>query len=240
MSRLRETKKRIVDAVASERWIEELQAAMEDYAPGQLVGPLFSLLLHGGETKWRAVAGLGMVVPRWAEQDLNDGRKILRRIMWNLNEESASVPWGQPETMGEILAHQPTLAKEFHKILISYAWETGRNDNYLDHDPLRRGAFWGVGRLCEARPELMALTAIPALLDGLRDPDAPCRGLAAWCFCLLGGHLSAEHKPKAIAGLRELTGEDAPVELFRDNRLIEVGVGELAREALESLGASNA
>jgi len=232
-SRLRQTKKRVLEAIQAEDWLDRLED-LQDIPPGQKVGPLFSFLLYPGEIRWRAIAALGRVVARWAAGDMNDGRKIIRRIMWNLNEESASVAWGQPEAMGEILASEPTLAREFYRILVSYAWNTGKSDNYLDHDLLRRGAYWGIGRLCEARPDLMAEAAGKALVQGLADPDAHCRGLSALALCLLG-RLPEAQKLEAAEGLKKLLQDSTHLEFYRNQRFYQATVEELAREALESL-----
>jgi hypothetical protein len=108
--------------------------------------------------------------------------------MWSLNEESGNLGWGIPEAMGEILAASPRLAGEYARIFLSYGYETGKDDNFLDHAPLRRGVYWGIGRLAQKNPAA-ALPALPHLAAALGDSDALVRLTAAWAVGQLAEHL---------------------------------------------------
>ena len=91
------------------------------FSPRQVINPLLSFLYSGDdEIRWRAVSGLGSVVSKFADKDMEGARLILRRLMWNLNDESGGIGWGSPEAMGEILACHEGLADEYARILISY------------------------------------------------------------------------------------------------------------------------
>ena len=116
------------------------------------INPLFSFLCSLDELlKWRAVTAMGEVVNRLAGVEMESARVIMRRYMWQLNDESGGIGWGCPEAMGEIMARNENLAGEFWCILISYIRPDG---NFLEHAGLQRGALWGVGRLAHARPHL--------------------------------------------------------------------------------------
>ncbi|WP_340147891.1 DVU0298 family protein, partial [Desulfosarcina cetonica] len=121
--------------------------------PGrQAVNPLFAFLYAGEETlRWRAVSAMGRVVAGMADHDLESARVVMRRFMWNLNDESGGIGWGSPEAMGEITAVHAGLAGEYGRILLSYIDPDG---NFLEHERLQRGALWGVGRLAHARPDI--------------------------------------------------------------------------------------
>ncbi len=242
-------KPRIAAMLAAPDWERRL-VDLEDTPAKQCVGPLLSLLLRGGETTWRAVTALGVTVARLADMSLEQGREVMRQLMWYLNEESGGVGWGVPEVMGEILARHEGLAREYHSILVSYITDTGRHGNYLDHAPLRRGAFWGVARLAQVRPDLVA-SAAPALRAALStavfppapscpssqasaalpestDPAIP--GLAAWALGLIQAADAADD-------LASLAQDPTPCELFRDGALQSLTVGALAREALARIQA---
>lgn len=119
----------------------------------QVINPLFSFLYNSDEQiKWRAVTAMGAVVANLADKDMEEARVIMRRLMWNLNDESGGIGWGSPEAMGEILACHEGLAKEYVNILISYTMEDG---NYLENEILQRGLLWGIGRLSQVRPHLV-------------------------------------------------------------------------------------
>ena len=120
----------------------------------RVVNPLFSYIQSCDERiKTRAVAAMGKVVAALADQEMEAARIVMRRLMWSLNDESGGIGWGAPEAMGEIMAEHEGLAREFHKILISYVDSEG---NYLEYAPLRQGAVLGLKRLFKAQPRLMA------------------------------------------------------------------------------------
>ena len=116
----------------------------------QVVNPLFSFLYSLDDTiKWRAVSAMGAVIARLAEEELESARIVMRRFIWNLNDESGGIGWGSPEAMGETMALSKTLADEYAAILVSYIRPDG---NYLEHEDLQSGVLWGIGRLAHARP----------------------------------------------------------------------------------------
>jgi hypothetical protein len=117
------------------------------------INPLFSFLCSLDELlKWRAVTAMGEIVDRLANADMESARVIMRRYMWQLNDESGGIGWGCPEAMGEVMARNENLAQEFWCILISYIQPDG---NFIEHEVLQRGALWGIGRLAHARPQLL-------------------------------------------------------------------------------------
>jgi len=191
----------------------------------QVINPLFSFLYNNDEQiRWRTVSAMGAVVANLADKDMEEARVIMRRLMWNLNDESGGIGWGSPEAMGEILARHEGLAKEYAKILMSYAMEEG---NYLEHEILQRGLLWGIGRLSQVRPELVKDVAT-YLIPYLKSPDDTVRGLAAWTL----GLLRAE---EARPDLEQLTKDEAEVQMYMDRKLTKRRVKKLVHEALERL-----
>ncbi len=95
---------------------------------------------------------MGMVVSNLADHDIESARVVMRRLMWNLNDESGGIGWGSPEAMGEIMARHSRLAQEFASILVSYI---NPDKNYIEHEILQRGVLWGIGRLAYERPEFV-------------------------------------------------------------------------------------
>jgi hypothetical protein len=127
--------------------------------------------------------------------------------------------------MGEILAAHRGLAREYTHMLLSYAREDG---NYLDHEGLQRGLLWGIGRLCETRPELVRGTE-GILLPYLESQNEGVRGLAARLMGLL-------QVKEAVPRLRQLTHDDSSLFLMVGNHLTSGRVKDLAEEALKSIG----
>ena len=186
------------------------------------ISPLFSFLCSTDErVKWKAVTALGKVVSDLAASDPESARVVMRRFIWNLNDESGGIGWGCPESMAEVMARNEGLAREYGCILISYIQP---QCNYLEHEILQRGVLWGVGRLAHSHPRLTRAIGeylIPYMASG----DPILRGLAAWAA---GPSKSVETIPR----LKELADDPSELALYRDAKFDDCSVGELAREAL--------
>ena len=102
---------------------------------------------------------------------------MMRRLMWTLNDESGGIGWGSPEAMGEAMARNATLTREYAAIFASYLNPEG---NYLEHAILQRGVLWGAARLARRRGAAAARTA-PFLAAFMDSNDPVHRGLAARC-----------------------------------------------------------
>jgi hypothetical protein len=160
---------------------------------------------------------------------MEKARTIMRTLMWYMNEESGNLGWGIPLFMAEAMVNSERIAKEFHKILVSYIFcDEDCDGNFLDHPELRRDVYWGLARLAETRPELVA-HGERFLLVGLEDPDAYNRAYAARVL----GLIKAEG---ARAGLEALQNDPAEIRTYLHRELIDTTVGGLAEEALGELG----
>ncbi|MGD2185380.1 MAG: HEAT repeat domain-containing protein [Desulfobacterales bacterium] len=186
------------------------------------INPLFSFLCSLDELlKWRAVMAMGEVVDRLAHKDMESARVIMRRYMWQLNDESGGIGWGCPEAMGEIMARNENLAREFWCILISYMQPDG---NYLEHEVLQRGVLWGVGRLAHARPKLLK-DSVNYLHPYMQTKDPYLRGLAAWASRPL-----CNKNTESL--LKALKKDDAKIKIFINGHLKKCTVGELAAKSM--------
>jgi hypothetical protein len=174
-------KSRVVEIISGNDFNERI-SEIHKFPGRQVVNSLFSLLYNSDELiKWRAVILMGEVVSAIASSDIESARVVMRRLMWNLNDESGGIGWGSPEAMGEIIARSKKLGDEYARILISYINENG---NYLENEILRRGAVWGIGRIAGVRPELVR-DSIPFLIPCISSKDATLRGLVAWAICAI-------------------------------------------------------
>ncbi|MEE4114516.1 MAG: HEAT repeat domain-containing protein [Desulfobacteraceae bacterium] len=217
----RERKARIGQLLGQDDFASALETIRQ--MPGrQAVNPLFSFLYSGEEKiRWRAVTAMGVVVGHLADTAMESARVVMRRFMWNLNDESGGIGWGSPEAMGEITAGHAGLADEFARILISYIDPRG---NFLEHESLQRGSLWGVGRLAHARP-LLAKPAAP-FLTAFFDSSDPClRGTAIWA----AGPLFDGTMRRLI---KARLSDEAPLRLYRQMRMTYTTVAELAGAAL--------
>ena len=191
------------------------------FSARQVVNPLFSFLYNSDELiKWRAVTAMGVVVSNLADHDMESARVVMRRFIWNLNDESGGIGWGSPEAMGEIMARHEGLAKEYHKLLLSYIMPEG---NYIEHEVLQRGVLWGIGRLAHARPNLVK-DFTHLLCPYMESPDPALRGLAAWTAGLFDCETT-------IRLLKRLETDQATLKSYLDGTLEELTVAQLVMKS---------
>ena len=214
--------KKIIEALLIEdAFLDNIHHIIE-LGERRVVNPLFSFLYHEKEIlKWRSVTAMGIVVDHLAGHNPESARVIMRRFMWNLNDESGGIGWGSPEAMGEIMARNEVLATEYCRMLISYINQDG---NFLEHEMIQRGALWGFGRLAHARPHLVKDGAV-YLNPFMTSPDALKRGLAAWAA---GPLKEAVTRPF----LERLLGDNAEVEMYLDGQMRRFAIAQLAKDAM--------
>ena len=189
----------------------------------QVVNPLFSYLYSLDEQiKWRAVSVMGAVIAGAAEENMESARIVMRRFIWNLNDESGGIGWGSPESMGEATALNRALADQYASILLSYINPDG---NYLEHEDLQPGVLWGIGRLAHARPG-HARDALPFLQPYLESDRPVLRGTAAW----IAGALPFD---RTISFLNPLKNDTAHFKLYQEGVLEEVRICDLVAKLVK-------
>ena len=192
----------------------------------RVINTLCSFLYHKNPAiKWNAVTAIGSAVSSLAETDIESARNIIRRLMWNLNDESGGIGWGSVEAMGEILAKNKKLAREYCPLLLSYARKDG---NFQEHVLMQRGVLWGIGRFCQAYPAMLGDTAIKHIMPFLESDDAHVRGLSAW---VIGYLKAAESKQK----LEQLKRDDTIIQIYYKEKYIDIRVKDLVQEALDRI-----
>ena len=219
---IRNLKKRIDKILESPEFTEELDNLLE-FPGNQLINSLLSFLYDKDPViRWNAVVALGSAVSNMAGEDIESARIVIRRLMWNLNDESGGIGWGSVEAMGEILAGNDALAQEYSRILLSYARKDG---NFQEHELMQRGVMWGIGRLSQVKPDLLKESAPRHILPYLESRDAVVRGLAAW----ISGLLEIE---EAKSRLKEMEKDETEIQVFIDHKLIKRRVSDMAKKAL--------
>lgn len=223
-SGLRKLKKKIIELLINNDFKKSLVKILELPAR-QVVNPLFSILYNTDEVlKWKAVTAMGAVVSNLAGHDMESARIVMRRLIWNLNDESGGIGWGSPEAMGEIMACHEKLAEEYSSILISYIREGG---TFIENEELQKGVLWGIGRLSHARP-LLVKDAVPPLLPFMESQHSTSRGLAAWATAALGDK-------SVMPALKRLTKDNTIIRIFVERHLVSCTVSELALEAMSCI-----
>ncbi len=219
-------KQEIFDLLKSSDFNRRLNSLKEFPFP-KILNHLFAALCsEDEEIKWPAVTAMGFLVADLAGRDLDGARNILRRMMWSLNEESGGIGWGLPEAIGEILARNDGLAREYAPFLVSYLRPGG---NFLDFEPLLQGALWAVARLAESHPQILqSLDAHSRLLPFLNSPNASARGYAILALGRIG-------KKESLQALEAFLQDETEIPLYENQEFRRVRISQLARKALSAV-----
>jgi len=165
---------------------------------------------------WRAMEAVGLIAQRRPQAIA----RVIPRLLWSLNEDSASFGWGAAALLGEIGRCNYALVADIIEML----------HQFLEDDFSREGMLWGLGRLSQTQPQ-MVQAAAPRIQACLADANPQVRAYAAWCLGIL-------HYAPAAAPLAKLTGDGAAVVLYDNGSLATTTVGQIAREALQKLPRS--
>lgn len=218
--------RKLLSVLNSADWEQKWTALQTLVSAKRLVSPLFSALFSTQENiHWRAVTCIGDTVCILADQSLESARVVMRRFMWSLNDESGGIGWGAPESMGEIMARHFVLAEEYGNILMSYIVPSDGPDNYLEYAPLRQGAYWGIARLAQAKPECVHphQPDLEQALLGETDPKT------LLFICLALTYLEGL-SPQARSQVRNLTSREDHVRIYwnKDFSVVQLGAQALA------------
>ncbi len=229
----RKIKKQVLALLAGPD-LDYILTELERLPVKDVVNALFFGICRSEElVRWHAISAMGIMVSRLADDDMEEGRLIMRRLLWSLNDESGGIGWGAPESMAEIMSLHDGLAREYVHMLLSYMREDGdeiwQDGNFLEHETLQQGLLWGAGRLALSRRQLVLEKGmendLPPYLD---SGDGTVRGLAVRAIGLLG-------IPVRMDRIEALCSDEHFLRLYEDGRLQTVSVGELAEKALQRL-----
>ena len=223
----RKQKKEIFNILESENWKTEITQIIEQ--PGQkLLSILFSGLYNASPAiRWHSISSFGILAANTPKEDIEKLRIIMRRCIWNLTEEAGSLAWGAPEVMGEIMANNEKIAKEYYQILFSYIFDNEDGpDNYLEFDELRKGVFWGIARLCELWPD-MAQSEKQFIIDRF-ELETEAEILAI--LCRIAGLLKLV---EAEAFLNKLKSDRRKAVIYHDESFNEYKLSDIAELTLD-------
>ncbi len=169
------------------------------------------------ESRWQAVIVLGQVAAALAHHDPSTVGDLLRRLLYSAND-SAAANWGAIETIGEIIRNQPGIYGSFVRHILGLVGD----------EPSRPAILWAVGRIGELHPKLVRNNSFFVMFDLLDAKDPAVRGHAVWAL----GRIKAREAENAI---KKLVNDDEEFYIFDGDKLKLVTVGEIAKEALESM-----
>jgi len=131
----------------------------------------------------RAAEALGRVAAMEYKQDPERVTRLLRRLFWQLNDESGNLGWYAPQAIAEILANVPVFIEEHARVLVSF----------LPEEPFELGVRWGLARIAAVAQGAFEDTAAEKLLtSSLDDPNADIRTYSLYTLSALGVSIDKE------------------------------------------------
>jgi hypothetical protein len=189
--KIRQKVREILESPDRESALEQLACIPDN----QLTGHLFYHFYAKDELiRFRSVTAMGFVGKRLTENYMEGARNLMRRLMWNLNDESGGIGWGSAEAMGEVLSQSPAMAVEFDSILFSFL---DTKANYIDNPQLQQGILWGIGTYAKADPAQVTGYRAGLIAPFLGCSDPVKKGYAVRAL-IHAGHLGRVSLPGPI------------------------------------------
>ncbi|MBF0316702.1 MAG: hypothetical protein HQL04_00880 [Nitrospirae bacterium] len=115
------------------------------------------------ELSWRAIGAVGRIIGNMPHEE---GRKQVRRLLWNATDESGTVPWGVPEILGEVICTNPEPFEDIVPILIGYSHSETEDNIFLP------GVIYALGRIGQEHPRYISSYAEIIIRNSLSHKDA--------------------------------------------------------------------
>lgn len=161
---------------------------------------------------WRAVEAIGIAAEAIDAQIPGYAAELVRRYLWQLNDESGGTAWNASEVIGSIMAHCPKQCGHFH-------WQLA---NLIEDDSLSQGALWGLARLALVSPENVYPVA-ELVLPLLESPDPELRGRAVLIKALMPDW---DHLVTPPAEDKQFD-DSVEIELYFNDQLRKYAIAEL-------------
>jgi len=173
--------------------------------------------------RWRSIETVGWVAALYAESDPERVRDTIRRLFWQMNDESGGLAWHASELIGEILVSVPVLIGEYADLLLSF----------LREEPFEKGTHFAVWRTAQVNPQPFADRA-SELVDSLTDPDPAIQAYSA----LTLGALKRPEYSHILKPLLENNSQFRHYD-FGSGEFVAMSVGKAARIALDLIASSD-
>jgi HEAT repeat protein len=209
---------RLKDLLLEFDWDEVVRLALKER---RVIRGLFGLLYDADDfVHWLAIEAIGRVGGALAAVDPEKVRELARRLLWSLNDESGSTPWGAAGAVGAIAAGRPDLFGGYMSILYPFHEDAS----------LAPEIIWSAAAVGRTRPELVS-EYIPFLLAALSSECSQIRGYAAWASGVL-------QLQEARQQLSRLAGDEGAVAVYcGDGCYLRSTVAALAADSADKLKA---
>ncbi len=138
-----ELKRLIKDALIKRDLEKVARYALES---PRTVGILFNLSYDKDSIiTWRAVEAMGVVARALTERSHEEGRELMKRLLWSITEESGGLGWSSIEMMAEVVVRSPEVFSDIPLLL----------PEYYDEPVFRDSVLYALWRIVSSNPELL-------------------------------------------------------------------------------------
>jgi len=168
--------------------------------------------------RWRALDAIGRCAVHLRSTRADALKNLLRRLFWQLSDESGGTAWHAPEAIGEIVRADPIAFADFIPMTVAL----------LDLEPedlpvFLPGTLYALGRIGEKTPDAVR-EGLPGILDALADEESQARAMAVWCLGQIG-------ESEVLIRRQELARDQGDALVYIDEKLVPTTVAALWTEA---------
>jgi hypothetical protein len=166
---------------------------------------------------WRAVHMAGRVIGRLADLDHESARVQIRKIIWNMTDESGTIPWTAPELLGEAIRENPKHFEDIVPLLIGYSHSETADNIFMP------GVLYAIWRIHELHPEYIGEDARAVVIEELESTNSERCANAI----VAAGKLGLMVAPEVALKLR---GRSDSAAVYLDGRLESFTIAEWAEK----------
>jgi hypothetical protein len=209
-----ELKKLIKDALVKRELDRVARYALES---PRVVGILFNLSYDKDSLiTWRAVEAMGVVAGALTERSREEGRELMKRLLWSITEESGGLGWSSIEMIAEVVVNSPQVFSDIPLLL----------PEYYDEPVFRDSVLYALWRIGSSNPELLEPTDVKEVVrEALHTDSAYQKALALMIIEATGEVINYND----IKIAPDLLNDDTTVRVYMDGDFRARPLKEIAR-----------
>lgn len=171
---------------------------------------------------WRAIDYMGIAAGKFAPENDELFRNVIRRYIWHMNEEGGNVPWVSGEIIGSIISHVDGL--QFREFIGPWFYHVDLNEMCYS------GLYWALPRMMRYH-EKQTLEFVPNTwywFDKFDFPDM--RAYAALFY-------KDYPYPEMVAHMCKWIDDERTTWIYNNGQVSEITVAACARRALAEIDA---
>jgi hypothetical protein len=199
-----------------------LQYFLEDPSQASRTLQLYVYGTPNDVIHWRAIDYMGIAAGKFAPENDELFRNVIRRYIWHMNEEGGNVPWVSGEIIGSIIANVE--GKQFREFIGPWFYHVDLNEICY------AGLYWALPHMMRYHKE-KTLEFVPDTWKWFDKYDFPdMRAYAALFY--------ADHPyPQMTERMKGWQTDTRSAWLYDNGQVQEKRVDEIVKQALEKLNA---